>query len=71
MAELSKKEQESGGTAPKTTLHEKKSRRRKLDLTSLMDKNMVLESNIFSMTIGEILLSKEKAEDEEKDRLKK
>ena len=36
-----------------------------------MDKNMVLESNIFSLTIGEILLSKEKAEDEEKDRLKK
>ena len=53
--ELSKSEVKNGGSAAKAILQEKKMRRRKLDLSSLMDKNMVHESNIFNLTIGEIL----------------
>ena len=53
--ELSKSEVKNGGSATKAILQEKKMRRRKLDLSSLMDKNMVHDSNIFNLTIGEIL----------------
>lgn len=49
--ELSKND----GTKTKPTLHEKKYKKRKIDLTNLMEKNMGLASNIYNVTLGEII----------------
>lgn len=63
--ELSKND----GTKTKPTLHEKKYKKRRIDLASLMDKNMGVDSNIFNVTIGEII-DRKQADEEEKKALK-
>ena len=66
VSELSKKDDPS----LKPQLQEKKQRRKKMDISALLDKQLEIASNIFNLTIGE-LIQEELRRDEEKQALRK